>query len=213
MTTNDAQVPGVNSSAQQAAPPRTAQRLWLVRHGETAWSASGQHTSRTDLPLTEEGRRRAAETGRLLAGRAFSLVLTSPLQRAVETCRLAGYGDAAQIEPNLHEWNYGEYEGRTSAEIHAERPDWSLWRDGFPGGESLSAVAARAHAVISRALTSPGDVLLFGHGHILRVLTGSWLGLPPQSGSLFALGTAGVTTLGYEHENRVLTWFNGGLNP
>jgi broad specificity phosphatase PhoE len=133
--------------------------------------------------------------------------------RAVDTCRLAGYGDAAQIEPSLREWDYGEYEGRTSAQILAERPGWSLWRDGFPGGENLLDVAARAQTVINRALLASGDALLFGHGHILRVLTCCWLGLPPASGKLFALGTAGVTTLGYEHENRVVLLLNGGLIP
>jgi broad specificity phosphatase PhoE len=203
----------VTSTLQRDAPPRTSQRLWLVRHGETEWSASGQHTSRTDLPLTEQGRRRAADVGRLLQGHSFSLVLTSPRLRAVDTCRLAGYGDAAQIEPNLREWDYGEYEGRTSAEILAERPDWSLWRDGFPGGESLLDVAARAQTVIQRALSAPGDALLFAHGHILRVLVCCWLDLPPESGRLLALGTAGVTTLGYEHENRVVLWLNGGRIP
>jgi broad specificity phosphatase PhoE len=131
----------------------------------------------------------------------------------MDTCRLAGYGDAAQIEPNLREWDYGEYEGRTSAEILAERPDWSLWRDGFPGGESLLDVAARAQTVIQRALSTPGDALLFAHGHILRVLVCRWLDLPPEAGRLLALGTAGVTTLGYEHENRVVLWLNGGRIP
>jgi broad specificity phosphatase PhoE len=203
----------VNSTAQHDAPPRTKQRFWLVRHGETEWSASGRHTSRTDLPLTEEGRRRATEIGRLLPKNSFSLVLTSPMLRAMDTCRLAGYGDAAQLEPNLREWDYGEFEGRTSLEILAQRPGWSLWRDGFPGGESLLGVAARAQAVIDRALHTPGDTLLFGHGHILRVLACCWLGLPPESGALFALGTAAVTTLGYEHENRVVLWLNGGLTP
>jgi broad specificity phosphatase PhoE len=213
MTTDQTQVPLADSAPQHDAPPRTSQRLWLVRHGETEWSASGQHTSRTDLPLTERGRRRAAEIGRLLLGHSFSLVLSSPMLRAVDTCRLAGYGDAAQVEPNLREWDYGEYEGRTSAQILAERPGWSLWRDGTPGGENLLDVAARAQTVIDRALLTSGDALLFGHGHILRVLACCWLGLPPVSGKLFALGTAGVTTLGYEHENRVLLLLNGGLIP
>jgi len=210
-TDRNAEALAANPAAQQDTSPGTNQRLWLVRHGATEWSANGRHTGRTDLPLTEEGRRRATGIGSLLAGHSFSLVLTSPLLRARETCRLAGYGDAAQIEPNLHEWDYGEYEGRTSSEIQAERPGWSLWRDGVPGGESLSEVAARAQAVINRALGSPGDVVLFAHGHFLRVLASCWLGLPAVSGSLFALGTATVTTLGYEHTTRVVLWLNGGL--
>jgi broad specificity phosphatase PhoE len=187
------------------------ERLWLIRHGDTEWSLSGRHTGRTDLPLTPDGERHAADVGKLLAGRRFSLVLTSPLRRAMETCRLAGFGDAAQVDADLLEWNYGEYEGRTSAEIQSERPGWSLWRDGVVGGESLAQVAARAQAVIDRVLRSPGDALLFAHGHILRVLISSWLGLPPDAGRLFALGTAAVTTLGYEHTQPALVRFNDGM--
>jgi len=183
--------------------------IWLVRHGETEWSASGQHTGRTDLPLTAVGRRRAADIAGLLQGRRFDVVLTSPLRRAVETCRLAGFGDAALLEPNLQEWNYGTYEGRTTAQIHAERPGWSLWRDGVPDGESIAQVAARAQAVIDRALATPGEVLLFAHGHILRILAACWLTLPPEAGRLFALDTAAVSRLGHEHETRVISRWNG----
>ncbi|HTV59764.1 MAG TPA: histidine phosphatase family protein [Verrucomicrobiae bacterium] len=187
-----------------------AQQLWLVRHGETAWSASGQHTGRTDLPLTPEGEKRAAEIGRYLQGRTFALVLTSPMQRARETCRIAGLGNVATVDPNLREWDYGDYEGLTTAQIQSERPGWSLWKDGVVGGESIEQVAARARAVIERSLASSGDAILFAHGHILRILTACWLGLPPDAARLFALGTASVSTLGYEHETRVITGWNRG---
>jgi broad specificity phosphatase PhoE len=182
--------------------------LWLIRHGETEWSLSGAHTSRTDLPLTDTGRKRAAEIGRYLAGRTFALVLTSPMLRARETCRLAGVGDVAQIDPNLREWDYGDYEGLTTAQIQQTRPGWSLWRDGTPNGESVDQAAARTQAVIARALEAPGDVALFAHGHILRILTACWLGLAPNNGSLFALSTATLSTLGYERETRVITRWN-----
>jgi probable phosphoglycerate mutase len=181
-----------------------------VRHGETEWSASGQHTGKTDLPLTPKGEAQAKEVGAFLLGRRFGLVLTSPLQRARETCRLAGFADGAIVDPNLHEWDYGQYEGLTTLQIQKQRPGWSLWKDGVIGGESIAQVAARAQKVIDRALGSPGDVLLFAHGHILRILSSCWLGLPPEDGRLFALGTATVSTLGYEHETRVITRLNGG---
>ena len=185
-------------------------QLWLVRHGETEWSTSGQHTGRTYLPLTLEGKLHARQIAGFLAGRAFALVLTSPLQRARETCRLAGYGDSAVIDANLREWDYGEYEGRTTPQIQLERQAWSLWRDGVIGGERIEQVAARAQKVIDRAVASSGDVLLFAHGHILRVLTACWLGLQPDAGRLFALGTASVSVLGYERDTRVITQWNGG---
>jgi probable phosphoglycerate mutase len=183
--------------------------LWLVRHGETEWSLSGAHTGRTDIPLTAAGRERAAAVGRYLAGRKFAAVLVSPLQRARETCRLAGY-ENARIDPALSEWDYGDYEGRTTSQIQAERPGWTLWSDGVPNGETAAQVAARADSVIARALAIEGenDVILFAHGHILRVLAARWLGLPPQDGRLFALGTAAVSTLGYERETRVITRWN-----
>jgi broad specificity phosphatase PhoE len=187
-------------------------QLWLVRHGETEWSLSGQHTGRTELPLTPAGEQQARDIGKFLRGRPFGLVLTSPLLRAVETCRLAGYGsDTAIVDENLQEWDYGEYEGRTSAEIQKQHPGWSLWSDGVPGGESIEQVATRAQAVIDRALANSGDALLFAHGHILRILACCWLGLPPEDGRLFSLGTAKVTTLGYEHQARVITRLNAGL--
>ena len=187
----------------------TAQRqIWLFRHGETAWSLSGQHTGRTDLPLTAAGRRRAQAIGRRLAGRPFALVLSSPLARALETCRLAGYGEVAELTDDLMEWDYGEYEGRRTADIREERPGWSLWRDGVPGGETVEQVGARARAVIATASAAAGDVALFAHGHVLRVLAACWLDLPPDGGRLFALGTAAVSVLGYERDARVVVKWN-----
>jgi probable phosphoglycerate mutase len=183
-------------------------QIWLIRHGETEWSLSGAHTSRTDIPLTRAGCEKAAEMGRYLANRPFALVLTSPLLRARETCRLAGFGDVARIEANLHEWDYGDYEGLTTAQIQQQRPGWSLWKDGTPKGESIDHAAARAQAVIARALDATGDVALFAHGHILRILAACWIGLPPVSGRLFALSTATLSTLGYERETRVISSWN-----
>jgi probable phosphoglycerate mutase len=182
--------------------------LWLIRHGETEWSLSGAHTGRTDLPLTAGGEAHAAAMGRYLAGRPFGLVLTSPLRRACDTCRIAGYGDGAVIDLNLPEWDYGAYEGRTTADIRKEAPGWSLWKDGVPGGETVDQVAARARRVIDRALTVEGDVALFAHGHILRILTACWLDLAPAAGRLFALGTASLSVLGYERETRVIVRWN-----
>ena len=185
-----------------------ATELWLIRHGETAWSLSGAHTGSTDLPLTPEGEEKAIALRPKLAEHPFALVLTSPMQRARRTCELAGLGAGAQVEPNLQEWNYGAYEGRTTADIHRERPGWSPFRDGFPGGETIDQVAARAELVIARALAAKGDVALFAHGHILRILATRWLGLPPADARLFALSTASISRLGYEHETRVITRWN-----
>ena len=184
------------------------QELWLVRHGETDWSRSGAHTGRMDLLLTEEGKQRALALARYLDSRPFALVLTSPLARARETCRFAGYGDIALIDPDLREWDYGAYEGRTTDEIRSEKPGWCLWRDGVAGGESIEQVAARARRVIERAASAGGDIALFAHGHILRVLAACWLDLPPASGRLLALGTASVSILGYEREGRVIRLWN-----
>jgi broad specificity phosphatase PhoE len=182
--------------------------LWLIRHGETEWSLSGAHTGTTDLPLTAQGERRAIAMGKLLAGKQFALVLTSPLQRAKETCRLAGYSAAAQIDSNLIEWNYGDYEGKSTADIRQQRPGWELWTDGVPNGETVDQVYARAAKVIERAIAAPGDVALFAHGHILRILTACWLALPPNAGRLFALSTATLSILGYEREQRVISRWN-----
>ena len=185
-----------------------AGQLWLIRHGETEWSLSGAHTGRTDLPLTPEGERRAAALREKLAGHDFGLVLTSPLQRARRTCELAGFGAKGQIEPNLLEWDYGAYEGLTTPGIRGKQPGWSLFRDGVPGGETIEQVAARARAVIDRALNAGGDVALFGHGHILRILTACWLEMPPDAARFFALGVAGISMLGYERECRVIVRWN-----
>jgi len=182
--------------------------IWLIRHGETEWTLSGAHTGRTDIPLTPAGERQAAEIGRYLTGRPFALVLTSPLRRARDTCRLAGYGGVAQIEPDLSEWDYGAYEGRTSAQIQKEVPGWTIWTSPVPQGETIQQVAARATRVIERAGKGGGDVALFAHGHLLRVLTACWLGLPPGAGKLFALGTASLSVLGYERETRVIARWN-----
>jgi broad specificity phosphatase PhoE len=182
--------------------------IWLIRHGDTAWSLSGQHTGRTDLPLTAAGERHAAEIGSYLAGRPFALVLTSPLQRARETCRLAGYGDVAQADPDLCEWDYGAYEGRTSAQIQESVPGWTIWTSPVPEGETIQQVAARANRAILRASQAEGDVALFAHGHLLRILTACWLGLPPDDGRLFALSTATVSVLGYERDTRVISEWN-----
>lgn len=182
--------------------------IWLIRHGQTAWTLSGAHTGRTDLPLTEAGRENAIAVGRWLAARPFSLVLTSPLTRARETCRLAGYGDVAEVDPDLCEWNYGDYEGRTTADIRKETPDWSLWREGPLHGETVEQVGVRAEAVLARVSSVDGNVALFAHGHLLRILTARWLGLPPDCGRMFALATATVSTLGFERENHVISQWN-----
>lgn len=187
--------------------------LWLVRHGETEWSRSGAHTGRTDLALTETGIAEARAIGEALGGRSFSLVLTSPFHRARETCRLAGYGMAAIVEPDLREWDYGDYEGRTTAEIRLQAPGWNVWQCGVPNGESIEQVAARAEAVIARSARASGDVALFGHGHALRVLTARWLGLEPAAGRLFSLGTATLSTLGFERETRVIKRWNLSCDP
>ncbi len=173
--------------------------VYLARHGDTAWSLSGQHTGLTDLALTPLGERNARRLGERLRGLAFAKVFTSPLQRAARTCELAGFGAVAETEPDLVEWDYGNYEGRTSAEIRAARPDWRLFRDGCPGGESPAQVVARADRVIARVRAIESDVLLFSSGHILRVLAARWLGLDASGAALLVLGTATLSALGYEH--------------
>lgn len=183
-------------------------QIWLFRHGETAWSKSGQHTGRTDLPLTEEGIARARALGGRLKGRPFALVLSSPMSRALDTCRLAGYGDQVEVTDDLQEWNYGAYEGRTTPDIQKERPGWQLWKDGVADGETVDAVGVRARRVIDRALAVQGDVALFAHGHLLRILTACWLGLPPAGGEYFALGTGAVCVLGFEHDYHVILHWN-----
>ena len=180
--------------------------LWLIRHGETEWSASGRHTSSTDLALTAEGERKAKAVGRLLAGKEFALVLASPLRRALETCRLAGY--RPELTPDLREWGYGAYEGLTTAEIQVRNPGWTIWTGTPPGGESAAEVGSRADRVIAKATAADGDVALFGHGHMSRVLAARWLGLDPTSGRLLALSTGSVSVLGYEPETRVVQGWN-----
>ena len=175
--------------------------VYLARHGETAWTVSHQHTGVTDLPLTPLGEAEATRLRQRLEGLTFAAVLMSPLRRAVRTCELAGLRSAAEIEPDLMEWNYGAYEGRTSADIHAERQDWELFRDGAPGGESPEQIGARADRVIRRVRAIEGNTLLFSSGHFLRVFAARWLGLPPGAGRSFFLGTASVSALGYEHDH------------
>jgi broad specificity phosphatase PhoE len=189
-------------------------KIWLVRHGETTWSKTGQHTGRTDIPLTEEGRVIAARLASALAGRSFAHVLSSPLRRARETCELAGLGASMQLRDGLMEWDYGEFEGKTTPEILAKTPTWSLWRDGAPGGESPEAIGKRVDGVVDElarlAFQEPrgGDVAVFAHGHVLRVLAARWLGLPVDGGRLLALATATISKLGYERTERVLHLWN-----
>jgi probable phosphoglycerate mutase len=174
--------------------------VYVARHGETAWSLSGQHTGLTDLPLTANGERNAQQLGQRLEGLTFAKVFTSPLQRASRTCALAGFGAVAEIDGDLVEWDYGQYEGRRSAEIHAERPDWQLFRDGCPGGESPSQIGERADRVVERIRKVRGNVLLFSSGHFIRVLAARWLGLGAGSaGRYFVLSTASLSALSYEH--------------
>jgi broad specificity phosphatase PhoE len=182
----------------------------LARHGETEWSLSGKHTGRTDVPLTEAGVGHAKALGRRLAGRSFAAVFTSPMSRASETCRLAGFGDAAQVRDELLEWDYGEYEGVTTAEIREQRPDWLLWRDGCPGGETAGAVGARVDRLIGDVRALEGDAAVFAHGHLLRVVAARWVELPPESGGLLYLSTATLSVLGYEREVPVIRLWNDG---
>jgi len=174
-------------------------QIWLARHGETTWSLSGQHTGRTDLPLTERGQKNAELLGKRLARRSFPAVFTSPLQRARRTCEIAGFADSARVEPDLVEWDYGEYEGLTTAQILQRRPDWNLFRDGCPGGESVAQISARADRAVSKLRAANGDVLVFSSGHILRVIAARWLGMPASAGEHFALDTATLSVLGYLH--------------
>jgi broad specificity phosphatase PhoE len=180
----------------------------LVRHGETDWSAHLRHTGRTDVPLTDEGRREAERVGRALRGRRFVLVLTSPLRRAAETCWLTGYGEQAQSRELLMEWDYGNYEGRTTLDIRREVPDWTIWRYGAPGGETQEQVGGRADRALEEVRAAGGDVLIFSHGHFLRVLTARWLGLGPAEGRLFALDPATLSILGFERETPVIKMWN-----
>jgi broad specificity phosphatase PhoE len=187
------------------------QRVYVVRHGETAWSLSGQHTGVTDIPLTERGRAVARRLQPILAKPSFALVLTSPLSRARETCELAGFGDRAVVERDLVEWNYGEYEGLTPKQIHAKRPGWVIFRDGCPGGEAPEQVGARADRVIARIRATRGDVALFAHGHVFRVLVARWIGLPATAGQHFLLDTATLNILGYYRDSPAVKVWNAPI--
>jgi len=176
------------------------QTIYLARHGETAWSRTGQHTGLTDLPLTERGEEEARHLGKRLAAITFAKVFTSPLQRAARTCEFAGFGTVAEIDADLVEWNYGKYEGRRTPEIRAEAPGWQLFRDGCPGGESPAQIGARADRALSRLRAVNGNVLVFSSGHILRVLTARFLGFEPAGGRFFTLSTASVSVLGFEND-------------
>jgi broad specificity phosphatase PhoE len=180
----------------------------LVRHGETEWSKAGRHTGRTDIPLTDRGRREAEAVGAALRDRRFERVLTSPLSRAADTCRLAGFGDVAEPRDELMEWDYGAYEGLKTVDIRKERPGWALWDDGVPEGEAAAEVGARVDQVIAELRGLDGDALVFAHGHVLRVFAARWLGLEPAAGRLFALDPATISVLGYERETPVIRVWN-----
>jgi broad specificity phosphatase PhoE len=190
-------------------------QLWLVRHGETEWSASGQHTGTTDIELSDAGRRLATALRERLAGIEFDRVLTSPLQRARVTAELAGFGDRAEVVPELAEWDYGQDEGRTTPEIREARPGWTVWRDGPLGGETAEVVGQRADKVIALATESTGRVLAFGHGHMSRVIGARWIGLAPAEGIRLKLSTAAVCVLGYDRETPAIVRWNdtGHLDP
>ena len=183
--------------------------ILLVRHGETEWSKSGQHTGRTDIPLTEEGRRQGEALRSRFEGRRFCKVLSSPLSRALDTCRLAGLGDEAELRDDLLEWDYGEYEGRTTAEIREEIPGWTVWSGGCPGGESVQDVGRRLGPLVDELRAVEEDVILFAHGHLLRILGALWIELAPEYGQRLALGTAAVNVLGYERETPAIWLWNG----
>ena len=187
-------------------------RIYLIRHGETAWSLSGQHTGNTDIALTERGRQQAVALGKFFNGRSFARVLCSPLSRAYETCQLAGYGAVAERTDDLKEWNYGIYEGKKTIDIQQQEPGWSIWNTPVPQGESPVEVAARTQRLIQLAAAADGDTALFAHGHVLRILAACWVGLAPSDGRLFALGTASVSILGWEHATRVLEVLNQDLS-
>ena len=188
-----------------------ARQIVLVRHGETEWSASGRHTSHTDLPLTEDGRQAATKLRGPLQAHGFELVLTSPLRRAQETCELAGFGARAELDAAAQEWEYGDYEGMTTPEILEQRPDWNLWRDGCPEGESPEDIGRRADSLLARFAEVEGEALIFAHGHILRVLTARWLGFGPEAGARFKLEAGAISILGYERDTEALVSWNLGV--
>jgi probable phosphoglycerate mutase len=187
--------------------------IWLIRHGETEWSLSGAHTGRTDIPLSDRGRSSARCLGRFLANRPFVLTITSPLQRARETCELAGFGSQALVSPELQEWDYGIYEGTKTADLKKDNPEWSIWTADVRNGESLADLGERANNLIARIADAGGDVALFGHGHFFRILAACWIGLPPEGGRCFGFDTAGISVLGYERKTRVIRHWNRVLTP
>jgi len=194
-------------------PAQPRHDVWLVRHGETEWARLGRHTGRTDIPLTETGRDQARALGRRLAGHAFDLVLTSPLARASETAALAGFAETARPDPDLREWDYGALEGRLTDDIRVDHPDWTIWRGPWPDGETIDEVSARADRVVARVRAAGGDVLVFAHGHLLRVLAARWLDLAPTAGGLLALSTATVSVLGWDREAAVIETWNEACRP
>ena len=195
-------------SAASAAEVTIPREIWLIRHGETEWSRSGQHTGRTDVPLTERGRAQARALAPVLAAQHFDAVLSSPLTRALDTCRLAGLGNAAEPEPALLEWDYGQYEGLTTPQIRAQQPGWTVWSAPVPQGESLEQVQARAQSLVGRLLAMPGRVALFSHAHFLRALAGCWIGDAAALGAHFYLDTASISILGFDREHRAIRQWN-----
>ncbi|MDA0214842.1 MAG: histidine phosphatase family protein [Planctomycetota bacterium] len=188
--------------------PSSTQQIWIVRHSDTEWSLDGRHTGRTDVPLTPAGELKADQLAPQLAKENFALVLSTPLSRGLETARRAGFADRVQPDPNLLEWDYGKFEGLTSVQIAAMQPNWDLWRDGCPNGESIEAVAVRARAIVQRCLATQGNVLLFSHGHFSRMIAAVWLELPPTRGRSFGLKAGSISMLGFEHANRVIWQWN-----
>lgn len=195
-----------------ATPSLAERHVWLVRHGETEWARLGRHTGRTDIPLTERGRDQARALGRRLKSHQFGLVLTSPLSRAAETAELAGVGAMATPDPDLLEWDYGANEGRTTAEIRGDNPNWTIWTGPWLGGETAGQVGERADRVIRRLEDARGDALVFAHGHLLRVLAARWIGLGPEAGGRFELATATVSIIGWERETRTIELWNGAAH-
>lgn len=195
-----------------AAPVNRRPELWLVRHGETEWARKGRHTGLTDVPLTATGRQQALDLAPRLAEHDFVAVASSPLLRALDTAHLAGYADRVRVDSDLVEWDYGDDEGRTSQEIRAVRPDWTIWAQGAQGGERLDAIATRVDRVIAAARGANGDTLCFAHGHVLRILASRWIGLPPRSGALFSLDTGTISILGWERETPVISRWNDGVD-
>jgi len=200
----------VEQTGSAAAAVETGHEVWLVRPGETDWAREGRHTGRTDVPLTDAGREQARALGRRLSGHSFALVISSPMARAAETARLAGFPDS-QTDPDLREWDYGALEGRRTPEIREDYPGWSIWDGPWPNGETIEHIAGRADRLVERLRAIDGDVLVFAHGHVLRVFAARWLGLPPETGRHLALGTATISRLGWERDTPVIeTWNEAG---